>query len=469
MKRISSTVLAFLLFTALAGPLSAQEPPPEQEIIGKKTPPLESLAGFARDISDIQPGAITISRGESRALSQSQLGDRLTLPALDQHIDAEDQPLEFRRIELFAPGARVMVLSADGAVEWQHDARQFFIATNQTTGVALAVDVRTGEISGFAAKNNSKMQLQGKLDSQIRLQTIEEPPEAVSTCGMQLDDQPAESLLNLNSPIPESQSAALSGSSINYQAVVAIDADNEWMAGKGNQPGTAMAWITDAFLAMNVFYERDVETRLLIGDVILRTTPDPYSIASGPSDQMNEFATYWRNHMSHIDRNFAAMLSGRGVPDWYYSGIAWLDQYCQKGGTSGGRTYGSYSFNAIGVKRSAASTALYIGHEIGHNMGSPHTHCFNPVIDQCFNGEGGCYSGSTVSCPAGGRGTVMSYCHVSGSNGADCGASKSEFHSRVQNLIEGRLAANSPGCIAAYEEPPPPDGEIIFSDGFEPL
>jgi hypothetical protein len=258
----------------------------------------------------------------------------------------------------------------------------------------------------------------------------------------------------------------LSGSTINYQAVVAIDADNEWMAGKGDDPGTAMAWITDAFLAMNVFYERDVETRLLIGDVILRTTPDPYSIASGASDQMNEFATYWRHNLSSIDRDFAAMLSGRGVSGWSYSGIAWLDQFCKKGSSQGSRTVGSYSFNAIGVNRDAAGTALYIGHEIGHNMGSSHTHCYTPEIDQCYSGEGGCYSGP-VSCPAGGKGTVMSYCHTS--SGASCGTNKSEFHPRVQSRIESRLAANSPSCIAAYEEPPPPDGEIIFSDGFESL
>ncbi|MDZ4731157.1 MAG: M12 family metallo-peptidase [Xanthomonadales bacterium] len=460
MKSISSATAFLLLFQCLASPLLAQE----QDILGRKTPPLASLAGFHYEQPGIQAGATTISTGESQALTKARAGEKLVLPSLNDYLGADSEPLQFQRVELFAPGARVMLMGATGVVAWQRDARQFFIATNRSTGVALAVDVQTGEVSGFAAKGNSKMSLQGQLNGAIKIQTIEEPAEAVSSCGMQLGDQPPESLQNLNTPIPESVSAAASGSSISFQAVVAVDTDNEWMAGMSNDPDTALTWITDAFLAMNVFYERDIETRLLIGDVILRTEPDPYSIASGPSDQMNEFATYWRNNMAFIDRDFATLFSGRGVLPYYYSGIAWLDVYCKKGQTQGGRTVGSYSFNAIGIGRTASNTALYIGHELGHNLGSPHTHCYNPRLDQCYSGESGCYSGP-VSCPAGGKGTIMSYCHVS--SGAGCGTNKSEFHPTVQNLIQGRLAANSPSCIAAYEEPPDP-GEIpLFESSFE--
>lgn len=53
---------------------------------------------------------------------------------------------------------------------------------------------------------------------------------------------------------------------------------------------------------------------------------------------------------------------------------------------------------------------VVITHEIGHNSGSPHTHCYVPEIDQCYNLEPGCYAGAT-SLPPGG-GTIMSYCHT---------------------------------------------------------
>jgi len=460
MKRISSVLTLICLLPGLASSLSAQE----EDILGKKIPPLESLKAFAHEEPGIAAGTVAIGRKESQSLSHARIGERITLPQLDQYIAHGSEPLQFRRIDLFAPGARILVMGASGAVEWERDARQFFIATNVTTGVGLAVDTNTGEINGYAIKGDSKMSLEGQLDGGIQLRAVEQAPEEESICSMQLDEQSPESLEHLNSPMPRSQSDSVSGSSINYQAVVAVDTDNEWMDHRGDDPAIAMTWITDAFLAMNVFYERDVETHLLIGDVILRMEADPYSIASNASDQMNEFATYWRFNLASIDRDFATLFSGRGVAAGTYSGIAWLDQFCVKGVAQGDRTRGSYSFNAMGANRTAANTAIFIGHELGHNMGSPHTHCYSPVIDQCYSGESGCYTGPEV-CPAGGKGTIMSYCHTS--SGASCGTNKSEFHPRVQTLLESRLAANNPGCIADYEEPPDPGETPIFEDNFE--
>src|SRR6185503_11658566 len=53
---------------------------------------------------------------------------------------------------------------------------------------------------------------------------------------------------------------------------------------------------------------------------------------------------------------------------------------------------------------------LVFTHEVGHNMGTQHTHCYNPPLDHCYSGEQGCYVGPT-SLPPGG-GTIMSYCHI---------------------------------------------------------
>jgi hypothetical protein len=300
----------------------------------------------------------------------------------------------------------------------------------------------------------------------VELQAVETSPDQVNSCGTSLEDQAPQSLAHLNSPMPESVSSAPPGTTISFQTVVAVDTDTEWMAGKGNDPTIATTWITDTFLAMNVFYERDVETHLLIGDIILRVGSDPYSVATNRSNQMDEFAEYWRLNMSATSRDFATLFSGRDIGSNSFSGIAWINQFCKKGSLQGQRTVGSYSFNAIGTNRTPANTALYIGHELGHNMGSPHTHCYSPTIDQCYNGESGCYSGS-LSCPAGGKGTIMSYCHVAGSNGAGCGTNKLEFHARVQTLMEGLLAANSPSCIEAYEAPPDPEEIPIFKNDFE--
>lgn len=74
-----------------------------------------------------------------------------------------------------------------------------------------------------------------------------------------------------------------------------------------------------------------------------------------------------------------------------------------------------YGFSGIAESFSTApaySHSVYvITHEIGHNLGSKHTHnCSWPggAIDDCFAPEGVCLPGPT---PVNG-GTIMSYCHV---------------------------------------------------------
>ena len=63
---------------------------------------------------------------------------------------------------------------------------------------------------------------------------------------------------------------------------------------------------------------------------------------------------------------------------------------------------------------------MVVSHEIGHNFGSHHTHCYAGIggnsqpVDKCYSGEQGCYSGPE-SLPCSGQsgcGTLMSYCHT---------------------------------------------------------
>jgi hypothetical protein len=53
---------------------------------------------------------------------------------------------------------------------------------------------------------------------------------------------------------------------------------------------------------------------------------------------------------------------------------------------------------------------IVTSHELGHNVGSGHTHSYNPPIDQCVVG-GSAVSRSSSNCV---RGTIMSYCHLCG-------------------------------------------------------
>jgi len=411
----------------------------------------------------IEPGTLRLQISELTTLSQVRKGGRINLPSIDRFTGNQDEPLEFQRMEVFAPGARVHLVTDSGTVRIHPGQRHFFMASNSTTGIGIAVDLESGTALGYAIKGGDELKISGQMNNWLEFRKIAAPQQGVRECGTVLADQPAESLAFLTDGIARSQSAAAAGSGLDFQAVVAIDTDTEWLAGFGNDATAATSWIEDLFLAMNVMFERDVATRLLIGDVFLRTGSDPYSIASGRSDMLDEFGEYWRVNLDAIDRDFATMFSGRDISSWSFSGVAWIDQYCQNGRRfNNGRTLGSYSYNAIGVNWSAGNAAKFIAHELGHNMGSPHTHCYGPPVDECYAGESGCYNGP-VSCPVSGKGTTMSYCHLSP---ASCG-STTDFNPTVQALFQDRLSSNSPSCIAVYTEPEPDPEMPLFGNSFE--
>jgi len=433
-----------------------------------RTPELTDILEEANALprSRLTSGGVTLSEYEMAELHRTPENARLRLPSLDEFTGNKEDALDYRRIELFAPGASIRLISPSGITLIKPERRIFYLATNETTGIGLVVDPDSGNITGFAVKGGDKLEISGTDGMNLELVTLEPLPDGSDSCGTRVGDQQDFDLTKALAGSARSLSAVTAGSGITYQAEVAVDTDNEWMAGKDNDPITAMNFITDIFLAMNVFYERDMETRLLIGDVTLRTTDDPWSVTTDRSAQLDEFAQYWRINQGSVERDFATMFSGRDIHPYYFSGIAWIDEYCEKGTVWGNRTSGSYSFNAIGSNRTPANTAILVGHELGHNMGSPHTHCYKPAIDQCYGGESNCYSGE-LACPADGKGTIMSYCHVSAnSGGAGCGTSNPQFHSGVQDLIKSRLAANSPSCIALYEEEPPPETPL-FGNSFE--
>ncbi len=246
-------------------------------------------------------------------------------------------------------------------------------------------------------------------------------------------------------------------------ATLAIDTDKEWLSKRfGNNTNNASAWVDQMILQMNVIYERDLGLRTLRGTTFLRVGSDPFTNIDTPASQaqLTEFGTYWQNNQGGVQRAFALLLSGKSTSGFSASGIAWLDRYCTT------NFVGSYSVNQIFHDSSvpvSASVSL-IAHEIGHNLGSVHTHCYNPPVDQCFTGEGqGCYVGS-VSCPggSGNPGTLMSYCNFGPPSGANCGSNQLVFHPTVITRLTTRIAANTPACIV-----PLAGGDELFEDGFE--
>jgi hypothetical protein len=255
-----------------------------------------------------------------------------------------------------------------------------------------------------------------------------------------------------------------------HTATVAVDTDNELLSIKfGNNTTLAVNYLAGLFAAMNVMYERDLLIRLRQGYTVLRpsTTPDPWiqpPTAVGPDvgrasqQQLNEFAAYWAANFGGVKRAAATLLSGK-QPDANTSGYSFVGVLCSTQAVGG-----AYNFNQVYTSsaRPAGDDAREVGHEIGHNFGTRHTHCHLPTpADQCWSGEGtGCYSGVT-SCPApatyGGipnvRGTVMSWCDRRPEN--DCPVTN-VFHPTTVAILQPRIDTAVGTCIFPFVPGAPP-------------
>ncbi|HTS02633.1 MAG TPA: M12 family metallo-peptidase, partial [Thermoanaerobaculia bacterium] len=257
-----------------------------------------------------------------------------------------------------------------------------------------------------------------------------------------------------------------------HSAVVAIDTDNEYMAYWGNNTTNVTNYIATLIANINVMYERDLNLELLQGTTFLRTSTDPYTVNDGgnaDSSELNEFTSYWNAHypLANYPRSVVTMMSGKQPGTNSASGIAWVaSSVC-------GNTV-DYNFCQLFKTSYLWGDTLIMGHEIGHNLGSPHTHCYaDPKPDTCYSAERSlpaCFTG-TPTCPTAQpingvpnvQGTLMGYCHLL----QGCSSSLVFHPSTITRYVGPTLDAGaSSSCIAVVTPPPPPPPPVSTPTGF---
>ena len=420
------------------------------------------------------PVVIIAGDGVVRISVEGYLEERLALPAgLSATLNTVDtegrvrldrwpvapgdrRTVTLERKSVYGPETRIFEVTDHGLRQLPRSPKRHFIGEideEPGSGVLVILDPRTGLVTGMSVSGGETFDLEalpGGAPSEVRVIATEERTAGQATswgCGEEELEQPPE--------LPDLPFAAgaltAEKSTVPLEAVLAVDTDTELLSQKfSNNTSAAADYVADLIAAMNVMYSRDLNVTLIQGTTYLRTGSDPYSANSGggaSSSELNEFGNYWKNNYGSNQRTLAAMLSGKSPSSYSASGIAWVGGLCST-------SYG-YSFSKVFKINALASDAKLVGHEIGHNFGSPHTHCYNPPIDQCYGYEGGCYSGAT-SCP-GGAGTVMSYCHITG-----CGSTL-DFHPTVINRIL-TYNVNPATGVCIFEAT---SSETVFDDGFE--
>lgn len=289
----------------------------------------------------------------------------------------------------------------------------------------------------------------------------------------------------------------------NWVLNLAVLADVEFFTRNGGNLTTAQNYLANLVAASSVIYHRDLQTDLKIAYSAISTSePDPFSFAD-PVDALYELGKYWHNTpaLAAIARSAVMLVSGKDVG----AGVAWRNPICttvaQDSPVNDNPTvpnawagaYGVFmdaalpggtNFNPDGNPNYQAATTtldisywpvLAFAHELGHIVGSKHTHCIalsapeialfgRNFVDQCYSGEGtGCYSnGSTgavdANLPAE-LGTVMSYCHLTGGPNGFGRATRFTFGKtgeashNVVDQMKSQIGAATPNLTSGISAP----------------
>ena len=461
-------------------------------------------------------------------------GSRLRLEGVEIADSSEPAAFDLERFEVFARDAKIIVHGDAGDRVLPAPANAYFrgtLADRPESRVFLArlADGRTqgmvstpGEtylIGGDPALSAAKALSAGPLVMHRVDPVLLKSARAGggATCGnATLPEGPGNKMLDLGSAVaPAGKAAAATATTATtatalYTARIAIETDYELFQ-IFNDATAATNYIANLVGFASTIYAAELNTTLVVQSLSLwQTSNDPWTQRNTLCSLL-EFGKYWNQNKTGVSRTIAHFLSGKLSG----GGISWVGALCRGTFTTGytscpelgaettpwGGDYG-YTGNIFGefnINNPVVVWDIYsFAHEVGHNFGSKHSHCYNGIggssepIDKCYSGEGGCYSGPTsLPGPSGkGSGTIMSYCNLmSGTysnismtfgTGFAYGTQPGREAAQMNGYI-GAVAAAKASCLAPVSgggagggtggsnppPPPPPPSLLPFSDGFE--
>ena len=210
---------------------------------------------------------------------------------------------------------------------------------------------------------------------------------------------------------------------------------------------TAANWAHAIIAGVSQVFFGEVNVHITVVHTVIWTTADPYaSIINDAGAMLSALRNQWTANNGSISRDIVHLLTKRSNTGT--GGIAYVDVLCSN---SWGYAFSSAlnTYTSFGFPNPPYTWNLFVvSHEIGHNVGSSHTHWCGWAADPAFSFSGGpidnCVSveGTCPDNPTPQLGTIMSYCYTT-SFGALI-----DFHDIVvsQALTPG---VNSASCLTA--------------------
>ncbi|MBK8485309.1 MAG: hypothetical protein IPL31_13470 [Saprospiraceae bacterium] len=224
---------------------------------------------------------------------------------------------------------------------------------------------------------------------------------------------------------------------------VFLECDYRLYTDRNSQKNQVTTYISGLFNVVKTLYYNEF-VNIEISEIMVWTTQDPFL----HTDLQSIIFNYTNYRKNNFNGNLAQLVTT--YPPQQQGGIAWLATLCQPyNGQSGPHSF-AYIYNSYSSLPTYSWSVEVMAHEMGHNMGSPHTHaCYwgpnrNTALDNCQPPENNACS---VGPPATGGGTIMSYCHLTG-----YGINFSKgFGDEPGDLI--RASVESKSCLSARYTP----------------
>ena len=338
--------------------------------------------------------------------------------------------LELIQKDLYSPGFTVTEMPSGRVVDLSSLDRglhyQGVIAGKK--GSIVALSVFRNEISAVMSwpGSNGNMVL-GKLENSED-HILYRDTQIASEFEMVCDTESGDDVIAHEENITAQQRLTVRCTDIHF------DVSNQIYNNKGGTAG-ATNYMTSLFNQVQIIYAND-NIGILLGGITVWSSPEPFS-------DLNGFSSYRTSNTVPADLNAYINYA-------YGGGVAYLNALCS-----------NVRFSVSGIESSFNNVPTYswsvmvVSHELGHNMGSQHTHACawngnNTAIDGCGPNSGYSEGCSGSNPPAGG--TIMSYCHLT--------AVGINFSQGFGPQPAARIAAYVDGsaCVAPCEEPTCDDG-----------
>lgn len=439
LRLISATTMYLLLFTCfLTTPLQGQQNGVLEQIRSARQKGVVfrpySLFSYQDALANVLPLRSNLPEGIVLKIDPNALADlnkqgpeALSL-ALPRDKNGQVFQMDLIRVDLHTPDFKLNT-SADGPIAYEPGIHYRGVLRNEAkTSVALSFfkDEVMGVI-GFAESSNWVL---GRLEGTNLRDAYTIYPEDELDFDKSFDCGSSEVSQEIRQT--ENKLAELRGvTPVDKTVRVYFECEYDLVTEKGGATGAAN-FINGIFNIVSLLYQNEGIT-VVISEIFAWTTPDAY-----PTNSTSNTLVSFRSARPTFNGDIAHLVS-RGQPSG--GGIAYRPGLCNG--------YG-YAYSYVNSTYSAfptySWTANVITHEMGHNLGSPHTHdCAwngnNTPLDGCGPAAGYSGTGSCVALPAPTapfKGTIMSYCHLLGTIGIDLNLG---FGQQPGDLIRANVSA----------------------------